>query len=100
MFAEQLASWGYGRASHETERDFALAVGRALGGAAPAAMESAVERVEDVCYGGRVLEPNELAQLERWLLSVLRSVGRRLGRSLASLPGRHGWLAGRKRIVS
>jgi transglutaminase-like putative cysteine protease len=100
LFSRQMAAWGFGRAGHETERDFAMAVGRALGGAAPGAMEAAVGRVEEICYGGLAPSAAQLAELDRWLLGVLRALGRRLGLSLRGLPGRGGWLGRRERIVS
>jgi transglutaminase-like putative cysteine protease len=79
LFSCQMAAWGYGKLRHETEPDFALAVGRALGPDGQAAMESGVALVEEVRYGA--LEPSEphATALERALEGVLHAVALSLG---------------------
>jgi transglutaminase-like putative cysteine protease len=100
LFSRQMAAWGYGRARHETERDYALAVGKALGDGGHAAMDAAVTVVEETRYGGTEPSPPQLAQLDRSLAAVLRDLGRRLGvKPHAALRSRGGWLHGTRRVV-
>lgn len=101
LFSHQMAAWGYGRAQHETERDFAMAAGRALGGASHASMERAVSLVEEFSYGGVQPQKTHLADLDDSLMQVLRAFRRRLGlRPLRGVPLRRGWLATRTQVVS
>ncbi len=82
IFCLQLAVWGVGRRSHETEREYAVVVGQALGAGPADDMEVVASVLEEVLYGDLEPSPKQLERYEQSVRGVASSLARRMGVSV------------------